>query len=173
MISAVTRPWNDVGAGGPSNGATRSPVPGRARSSAATAWRQNRAGSLSPASSDSHATGCPPRRAQSASRTVLPYPAGAAARMSPRARPSSSRAVSRGRSTWPGRDAGMCSLVASSASRSGAATDDSTITDLHAGASAILRIAAGKEPSRAGLRFPGERLSHSIALAGLPSSSFL
>ena len=48
LISAVTRPWNEDGAGGPSNGATRSPIPGRARSSAATAWRQNRAGSLSP-----------------------------------------------------------------------------------------------------------------------------
>src|SRR6185437_216889 len=122
-------------AGGPSNGATRSPVPGRARSSAATAWCQNRAGSLSPASSDSHATGRSPRRAQSASRTVLPYPAGALARISPRARPSSSRAVSRGRSTWPGRGPGMCSLVASRTSGPGAVTGDSTITYLHALAS--------------------------------------
>lgn len=82
--------------------ATRSPIPGRARSSAATAWRQNRAGSLSPASSDSHPAGRPPRRAQSASRTVLPYPAGAQTSTSPRARPPSNRAVSRGRGTRSG-----------------------------------------------------------------------
>ena len=110
------------GGGGPSR---------RARSSAATACRQNRAGSLSPASSDSHATGCLPCRAQSASRTVLPYPAGAQTSTSPRARPSSSRAVSRGRGTSSGRGPGRCSLVASKTSRSGAATGESTIADLH------------------------------------------
>ena len=87
-------------------------------SSAATAWRQNRAGSLSPASSDSHATGCRPRRAQSASRTVLPYPAGAQTSISPRARPSSRRSANRGRGTRSGRGLGTCSLVASRTSRS-------------------------------------------------------
>ena len=119
MIKAVTRPWNDDGAGGPSSGATRSAIPGRARSSAATTWRQNRAGSLSPASSDSHAARCP--RDHSASKTVLPYPAGAQAKMSPRVRPSSSRSARRGRGTRSGRDAGLYSLVASRTSRSGRA----------------------------------------------------
>ncbi len=38
-------------ADGPSSGPTLSPIPGRARSSAAIAWHQNRAGSLSPARS--------------------------------------------------------------------------------------------------------------------------
>ena len=76
-------------------------MPGHTRSSAATAWRQNRAGSLSPASSDSQATGRWPRRAQSASRTVLPYPAGAQTSTSPRPSPSSSRSASRGRGTNP------------------------------------------------------------------------
>ena len=63
---------NDDVAPGPGGGSTRPAIPGRAWSSAATACRQNRAGSLSPASSDSQATGRGPRLAQSASRTVLP-----------------------------------------------------------------------------------------------------
>ena len=84
LIRAVTRPWNDEGAGGPSSGATRSPRPGRARSSAATAWRQNRAGSLSPASSDSHAAGC--RRAGPSP------PAGRSCRIRPARRPVSAPA---------------------------------------------------------------------------------
>ena len=62
-------------------------APGPARRSAC---RQNRAGSLSPASSDSQATGRRPRRAQSASRAVLPNPAGAHTSISPRASPASS-----------------------------------------------------------------------------------
>src|SRR5260221_7801989 len=64
-------------------------------------------------SSDSQATGRPPRRAQSASSTVLPDPAGAQTTTSPRASPSSSRTASRGRGTKPGRGRGTCSLVAS------------------------------------------------------------
>ena len=56
-----------------------------------------------PASSDSHATGTCTRRTQSASRTVLPYPAGAQTSNSPRPSPSSSRSVSRGAA--PGRAA--------------------------------------------------------------------
>ena len=62
----------------------------------------------------------------------MPYPAGAQTSTSPRARPSSRRAVSRGRGTRSGRDAGTRSLVASRTSRSGAVTGDSTIADLHA-----------------------------------------
>ena len=63
---------------------------------AATTWRQNRAGSLSAVSADSHATGRLPDRAQWASRAVLPNPAGAHTRVSRRASPSSSAAVRRG-----------------------------------------------------------------------------
>ena len=47
LISPVTRSRNDGGDGGPSSGATRPAVPGRTWSSAATAWRQNRAGRCS------------------------------------------------------------------------------------------------------------------------------
>ena len=118
-------------------GPTRSATPGRARSSAPSVWRQNRAGSLSPASSDSHATGRSRHRAQSASRTVLPYPAGAQTSASPGSSPSSSRSASRGRGTKPGREPGTCSLVASRTSRSDATSDaaaegDSATVDLHA-----------------------------------------
>src|SRR5262249_41017051 len=81
---------------GPNSGSTRSATPGFAGPTAATTWRQNRTGSLSPASSDSQATGRPLRRAQSASTTVLPYPAGAHTSTSPRASPSSSRPARRG-----------------------------------------------------------------------------
>ena len=73
--------------GGPISGPTRALIPGRTRSSAATACRQNLAGSLSPGSSDSHATRRGPASAQSASRTVLPYPAGAQTRTIPWAQP--------------------------------------------------------------------------------------
>src|SRR5215467_14472778 len=86
------------------------------------ACRQNRTGSLSPASSDSQATGWPPDRAQSASRTVLPNPAGADTKTTPAATPSPSRPTNRGRDTNPGCGRGTCSLVASTTSRSEAAT---------------------------------------------------
>src|SRR6266566_1027371 len=87
---------------GPSSGPTCSAIPGRTRSSAATAWRHNRAGSLSPASSDSQATGHRPRRAQSARR---------------------------GRGTNPGCGRGTCSLVASRASCPDAATPGGAAAD--------------------------------------------
>ena len=85
------------------------------RSSAAIAWRQNRAGSLSPASSDSHATGR--SMVHSATRAVLPKPAGALIRMRPRANPSAERL----QEAWTGYEGhaewrGMNSLVASSPS---------------------------------------------------------
>src|SRR5262249_59157611 len=96
-------PSNDDGGGGPNSGSSRSATPGLAGPTAATTWRQNRTGSLSPASSDSQATGRPPRRAQSASATVLPYPAGAHTSTSPRSSPSSSRLTKRGRGTNTGR----------------------------------------------------------------------
>ena len=91
------------------------------------------AGSLSPASSDSQATRCRPRRTHSASRTVLPYPAGAQTRTSPRPRPSSSRCASRGRGTRSGRNPGTFSLVASRTSRSDVAASaaGSPIGNLH------------------------------------------
>src|SRR5262249_7278259 len=90
LITAVTAPSNDRG-GGLSSGPTRSATPGRATSSAATAWRQNRAGSLSPASSDSHATGRPSPPAQSASSAVLPDPAGSADQAPPPRQPLAER----------------------------------------------------------------------------------
>ena len=84
-------PFTGPGAGPVQRGHGVAPEPGRV---------------VIPASSDSHATGNLLRRVQSASRTVLPYPAGAQVRMTPRARPSSSRAVSRGRGTSSGPGAG-------------------------------------------------------------------
>ena len=101
-------------------------------------WRQNRAGSLSPSSSDNQATGRWPRRAQSTSKAVLPDPAGAQTSTRPRPSPSSSRSASRGLGTKPGRGPGTCSLVASRTSGSPSATADaaaaarSIIADLHA-----------------------------------------
>src|SRR5262249_5375965 len=91
LISAAASPSNDDGGGGPNRGSSRSATPGLAGPTAATTWRQNRTGSLSPASSDSQATGRPLRRAQSASATVLPYPAGARTSTSPCANASSRR----------------------------------------------------------------------------------
>src|SRR5262249_41295988 len=97
--------------------------------------RQNRAGSLSPPSRPSHATGRPPPRAQSASRAVLPNPAGAHTSTRPRARPSPSASARRRRGTKPGCGRGTCSLVASRtsgpdmATPAGAATDGSAIGD--------------------------------------------
>src|SRR5262249_26131184 len=102
----------EEGGGGENGGSSRSARPGLAGPTAATTWRQNRTGSLSPASSDSQATGRPLRRAQSASATVLPYPAGAQTSTSPCASPSSSRTARRGRGTKPGRGRGRCRLVA-------------------------------------------------------------
>jgi hypothetical protein len=77
-------------------------MPGRGRSNAAITWRQNRAGSLSPSSSDSQATGRRPCRAHSANRLVLPNPAGAQTSTSPRASPFSSSSTRRGRLTNSG-----------------------------------------------------------------------
>jgi hypothetical protein len=59
------------------------------------------AGSLSPASSDSQATDRWGTPAQSASRDVLPNPAGAQTSIGPRASPSSSQPSRRGRATKP------------------------------------------------------------------------
>src|SRR5262249_9553843 len=73
-------------------------------------------GSLSASSSDSHATGRPPPRAQSPSSVVLPNPAGAQTSTRPRASPTLSASTSRGRGTNPGWMRGTCSLVASSTS---------------------------------------------------------
>ena len=68
--------------------------------------------------------------AQSASRAVLPDPAGAQTRTRPRSAPSSSRRARRGRGTNPARGPGTFSLVASSTSR--AAAGGSVTGDLHA-----------------------------------------
>ena len=136
LIRAVTSASNDGGAGGPEQRAdplSRSPA--AARSSAATACRQNRAGSLSPASSDSQATGCRPRRTHSASRTVLPYPAGRADQdKAPIRRPSSSRCASRGRGTRSGPQPGHVQLGGQqniALRRCGPAAADSPIGNLH------------------------------------------
>jgi hypothetical protein len=115
--SSPRSPWWSAWARQPERRLPTRPAAGHSPSSAATAWRQNRAGSLSPASSDSQATGRRPHRAQSsASNAVLPDPAGAQTSTRPRPSPSSSRSASRGRGTKPG-GPGTCSLVASSTSR--------------------------------------------------------
>src|SRR5215468_9984928 len=98
---------------------TGASIPGHTRSSAAVTYRQKRAGSLSPASSDSHAADWRLRRAQSPSMVVLPKPAGVLTTVSPRPIPSARRASSRGRGTKPAR--GTWNLVATCTSRSGAA----------------------------------------------------
>src|SRR5215831_5109836 len=95
-------------------------VPGRTRSSAAATYRQNRAGSLSAVSSDSHAAGGRLRRAQSPSTVVLPKPAGVLTTVSPEPVPWERRASRRGRGTKPAR--GTWNLVATSTSRPGAGT---------------------------------------------------
>src|SRR5215467_14015581 len=103
-----------------SNAVTGASVPGRTRSRAAATYRQNRAGSLSAVSSDSHAAGGRLRRAQSPSTVVLPKPAGVLTTVSPEPVPCERRASSRGRGTKPAR--GTWNLVATSTSRPGAGT---------------------------------------------------
>src|SRR5215813_4895968 len=98
--------------------------------------RQNRAGSLSPPSRPSHATGRPLPRAQPASSAVLPDPAGAHTSTRPLASPSPSARTRRRRGTKPGCGRGTCSLVASRtscpdvATPAGAAIGRSAIGDL-------------------------------------------
>ena len=115
FTSAVTTPVNGVPAAPGTSGPTRSTTPACTPSSAAATWRQNRTGSLSPVSSDSHATG----------RSVGPRPGGQEARLAeprgPQTNTSSSvpacnRRTSRGRGTQPARGCGVRNLVASSAS---------------------------------------------------------
>ena len=112
--------------------------PGRCHRHPATARRRDR-----------------PGRAQSASRTVLPDPAGAHTRIRPCPSPSSSRCARRGRDTKPGRGPGTCSLAASSTSRSAAAVPDlaapggSVNGDLHAHRlqpSIVRRYVQGRRP---------------------------
>jgi hypothetical protein len=83
--------------------------------SAASAWAQNRAGSLSPGSSDSQATGPGgwPAEAQEVSRVVLPAPGDADTSVSSCRVPSSSMANSRGRGTTWKVPPGTVILVAS------------------------------------------------------------
>ena len=90
--SCATRPTayspsNNASAGGPSSGPTASPTPGHSRSSAPTAWRQNRTGSLSATSSDSQATGWPPHRA--------PWAAGPSSRTRPTRKPGTAAGPAR------------------------------------------------------------------------------
>jgi hypothetical protein len=85
------------------------------------------AGSLSPWSSDSQATGRRLVRTHSPRRLALPNPAGAQTRVSSRAVPWLRRSSSRGRARNPGRGRGICSLVASRASRSPAAGADDVV----------------------------------------------
>ena len=112
LISAVTSPWNDDGTGGPSSGATRSPVPGgpgRARPPrAAEPGRVVVPRVQREPSRRRPAAPCPVRQ-----QDGLAISGGAQTSTSPCPRPSSSRAVSRGRGTRSGRGAGICSLVAS------------------------------------------------------------
>jgi DNA-binding MarR family transcriptional regulator len=115
---------------------------------AAARWRQNRAGSLSPASSDSQATGDAPRPAQSASRAVLPKPAGALTSVSSLAVAWVSRSSSRPRDTNPGRVLGWCSLVASSASDAPASASVWSGASLSRGCSTAVAIAAHAPGSR-------------------------
>ena len=142
----MTSPWNGAGAGGPSSGASRSrsrdgPGPARPPHAARTA-----PGRYPPVQRQ------PPGQVPAAPGPVgqqerLAVPGRPTDQDQPRARPSSRRAISRGRGTNPGRDAGMCSLAANRTSRSGAITDNSTIADLHALAPpAILRTLL-KRPS--------------------------
>src|SRR5215472_12839504 len=98
----------------PSSTPAGPPAPGRTPSSAAATYRQNLAGSLSPASSDNHATGRRHRRAQSPSNVDLPQPAGPHTTVTPRPIPCASPATNRGRGTKPAR--GTWNLVATSTS---------------------------------------------------------
>ena len=125
--------------GWPARGAARaaSPIPGRGPSSAATAWRQNRAGSLSPAPSDSQATGRSGAPGPVRQRNRLAGARRAQTSISPCPRPSSSRSAWRLRATKPGRGPGTCSLVASSASRSAAETADAVVATLRLSRSRI------------------------------------
>ena len=80
---------------------------------AATRYVRKRAGSLSPASSDSQATGRSQPATHSLTSVVLPKPAGAEMRVSVRPkpwlwrRPSFSRSIRRGRRTTLGRGGGI------------------------------------------------------------------
>ena len=69
--------------------------------------KMNRAGSLSPLSSDSHATGIPQLAIHSLTSVVLPKPAGAEMRVSLPTNPSIHRSIRRGRRTILGRDGGI------------------------------------------------------------------
>ena len=141
LIRAVTNPCMD-GAGASINGMSFAAMPGRARSKAAVAWRQNTAGSLSAASSDSQATDRRPRRIQSASSAVLPNPGGAQTRISPRSTPWSSHSTRRGRDMNPGGERGTNSFVASSPY--GSTAPVSTVTP---GSSLTRTATPGVEPA--------------------------
>ena len=94
------------------------------RHSAARAYAQKRAGSLSPGSSESQTTGPGrlPSALQAASSVVFPAPAGADTSVSSCCAPSSSWASSRGRETTRSGMAGAVVLVASSGSSASVAS---------------------------------------------------
>ncbi len=92
----------EAGVGGSRNWSAAnslSPIPVLINCRAVTRYERNRAGLLSPSSSDNHPTGLPQSAIHSLTRVVLPKPAGAGMRVNFRlaASPSFNRAIRPGR----------------------------------------------------------------------------